>query len=273
MRIVKPTTSGQRGIIYESRKDITTKKPAASLTRILKKTGGRDAFGHISTRHRGGGVKRKYRIIDFSSGKPNMEAIVKTIEYDPNRNVRIALIKYSDEEIRYILASVGLKVDDKIEFGEKVRIKNGNRMQIGHIPAGTIIHNIELQPGSKAKIVRSAGTGALIQSKDGDYVNVKLPSGEVRKIHILSYASIGQLSNVEHKAMQVGKAGRMRLMGRRPHVRGKAMNPNDHPHGGGEGHTSIGLKYPKTPWGKHALGVKTRKKKKPSSAFIVKGRK
>lgn len=273
MRIVKPTTSGQRGIIYETRTDITSKKPVGSLTRKVKRTGGRDAFGHISTRHRGGGAKRKYRIIDFTPGKVGNHAIIKTIEYDPNRNARIALIKYEDGEVRYILAPANTKVDDKIEFGEKVSITIGNRMQIGNIPAGTVIHNIELQPGSKAKIVRSAGTGALIQSKDGDYVNVKLPSGEIRKIHIMSYASIGQLSNVEHKAMKVGKAGRKRLMGRRPHVRGKAMNPNDHPHGGGEGNTSIGLKYPKTPWGKHALGVKTRKRKKPSSAFIVKGRK
>jgi large subunit ribosomal protein L2 len=273
MRIVKPTTSGQRGITYDSRKDITAKKPAASLTVTLKKTGGRDRFGHISTRHRGGGVKRKYRIIDFGPGKTGQTATVKTIEYDPNRNVRIALIKYSDEEIRYILAPLDLKVDDTIEFGENVKAKLGNRLKIKNIPTGMTVHNIELQPGSKAKIVRSAGTGAIIQSKDGNYANVKLPSGEVRKIHVESYASVGQLSNIEHKAISVGKAGRMRLMGRRPHVRGKAMNPNDHPHGGGEGHTSIGLKYPKTPWGKHALGVKTRKKKKPSSAFIVKGRK
>lgn len=272
MRIVKPTTSGQRGVTYEDRSNVTSQKPAKSLTTRLNKTGGRDRFGHISTRHRGGGVKRKYRIIDFSAGIDGAKGIVQTIEYDPNRNTRICLIKYEDQSIAYILAPNEIKVGDTVISG-KAKINPGNRMMLEHIPTGVAIHNIELQPGSKAKLVRSAGTSAIVLSKDGDYANIKLPSGEVRKIHLKCYASIGQLSNIEHKAVSIGKAGRQRLMGRRPSVRGKAMNPNDHPHGGGEGNTSVGLKYPKTPWGKHALGVKTRHKKKPSTSFIVKGRK
>lgn len=272
MKIQKPITSGQRGVSYDDRSDITSKKPARSLTKRLNKTGGRDRFGHISTRHRGGGVKRKYRIINFTPGNIGIKGVIQTIEYDPNRNTRIALVKYDDQTICYILAPNETKVGDTVISG-KGKINPGNRMPLEFIPNGVAIHNIELQPGSKAKLVRSAGTSALVLSKDGDYANVKLPSGEVRKINLKCNASIGQLSNIEHKAISVGKAGRKRLMGRRPSVRGKAMNPNDHPHGGGEGQNSIGLKYPKTPWGKHALGVKTRHKKKPSTSFIVKGRK
>jgi large subunit ribosomal protein L2 len=273
MKTQKPITSGQRGVMYEDRTEITTQKPVRHLLTVLKKNGGRDRFGHISVRHRGGGAKRKYRIIDFGPGKIDNTASVQTIEYDPNRNVRIALIKYTDNEVRYILAPEGIKVGDSISFGPTAKVRPGNRMPIKQIPTGIPIHNIELYPSSKAKIVRSAGTNAIILSQDGDYANVKLPSSEVRKIHVSCYASIGQLGNVEHKAMKIGKAGRQRHMGIRPTVRGKAMNPNSHPHGGGEGNTSIGLKHPKTMWGKHARGVKTRHKKKPTSKFIVKRRK
>lgn len=273
LRKIKPTTSGQRGMSYESREMISSKKPLKRLTVSLKKTGGRDIFGHLSTRHIGGGAKRKYRLIDFGSIEKCKEAVVKTIEYDPNRNARIALIECSDQQLRYIIAPHQIKIGQKLQFGKDAKNDIGNRMQIKDIQNGVAIHNIELYPSSKAKLARSAGTSAKILSKDGDYANIKLPSSEVRRIHVNCYASIGQVSNIEHKDVVVGKAGRKRHMGIRPTVRGKAMHPDAHPHGGGEGVNPIGLKYPKTPWGKNAYGKITRKAKKVTSKFIVKSRK
>jgi len=272
IRTVKPTTSGQRGISYEDRSVITVKKPYKKLTTHKKKISGRDDRGRISVRHRGGGAKRQYRIIDFSSGTLGMTATVETIEYDPSRNARIALISYENGEKRYIIAPLSVTVGQKISFDDKTRIDVGNRCLLENIPTGTPIHNIELHPSSKAKIVRSAGVQALILSKDKEYAHIKLPSGEVRKFNLACRASIGQVSNVEHKAITIGKAGRMRHIGKRPTVRGKVMSTRSHPHGGGEASNSIGLKYPKTPWGKHALGVRTRDKHKPSSSLIVKRR-
>lgn len=272
IREVNPTSSGQRGVSYEDRSIITIQKPYKKLTVHKKRTSGRDEFGRISIRHRGGGAKRHYRIIDFSSGIIGKTARVETIEYDPNRNARIALIRYENDERRYIIAPLNIGVGHTISFDDKSQISIGNRCLLEHIPTGTPIHNIEISPSSKAKMVRSAGSQAIILSKDELYVHIKLPSGEVRKFNLSCRASIGQVSNVEHKAVTVGKAGRMRHMGKRPTVRGKVMSTRSHPHGGGEASNSIGLKYPKTPWGKHALGVRTRDKHKPSSSLIVKRR-
>ena len=272
IRTVKPTTSGQRGISYEDRHIITVSKPNKKLTSHKKRISGRDEFGRISIRHRGGGAKRQYRLVDFSSGNIGQSATVETIEYDPNRNARIALIRYNNDEKRYIVAPQKIDVGQNISFDDKTRISVGNRCLLEHIPTGVSIHNIELTPSSKAKIVRSAGTQGLILSKDELYAHIKLPSGEVRKFNLACRASIGQVSNIEHKTITVGKAGRMRHMGKRPTVRGKVMSTRSHPHGGGEASNSIGLKYPKTPWGKHALGVRTRDKHKPSSILIVKRR-
>lgn len=272
IRQVKPTTSGQRGITYEDRHVLTTTKPYKKLTVHKKKISGRDDRGRISIRHRGGGAKRQYRIVDFGSGSLGASALVETIEYDPNRNARIALIRYEDNVKRYIIAPATLQVGQKIYFDDVTRIVAGNRCLLDTIPTGVPIHNIELTPSSKAKIVRSAGVQALILSKDELYAHIKLPSGEVRKFNRACRASIGQVSNIEHKAITIGKAGRMRHMGKRPTVRGKVMSTRSHPHGGGEASNSIGLKYPKTPWGKHALGVRTRDKHKPSSSLVVKRR-
>lgn len=272
MKTMKPTTSGLRMVVYESRSEVSVKKPFKKLTKPSNKIDGRDRFGHISIRHRGNGEKRMYRMIDFSQSKNGETAQVNTIEYDPNRNARIALIRFEDGERRYIIAPADIKIGQNITISENTTIKLGNRMQIGNIPTGIMIHNIELQPNSKAKLVRSAGTGATILSKDDRYAYIKLPSSEVRKFGLKCFASIGQVSNIEHKAIKVGKAGRKRHMGIRPTVRGKVMSPRSHPHGGGEGVNPIGLKYPKTPWGKHAIGGKTRKKSKPSSILIVKRR-
>lgn len=270
--LVKPTTSGRRGMSFEDRSDITAKKPFKKLTVKLNRTGGRDSFGHISTRHIGGGAKRHYRIINFSSVGEGVTGEVKTIEYDPNRNARISLVKLDSGNHIYIISPIGIQIGQKIEFGSDVKNNLGNRQKIKNIPTGVAIHNIELYPGSNAKLVRSAGTNAKILSKDGDYAHIKLPSTEVRKIHIECFATLGQVSNIEHKDLVYGKAGRKRHMGIRPTVRGKAMYPAAHPHGGGEGVNPIGLKYPKTPWGKNAYGVITRKSKKPSNNAIVRSR-
>jgi len=248
-------------------------KPLKKLTAGFKRDKGRNNLGRITTRHRGGGTKRLYREIDFKQEKIDIPAKVFSIEYDPNRTVRIARLHYADGEKRYILAPESIKVGDQVIVSEKAELKPGNRMRLKNIPQGTMIHNIELHPGKGGQIVKSAGSGATVLAHEGEYVQVVLPSSEVRRFHGNVMASIGQLSNVEHSSIKIGKAGRRRLMGWRPAVRGTAMNPVDHPHGGGEGRQVIGLKYPKTPWGKHALVVKTRNRKKKSWKFIIRRRK
>ena len=248
-------------------------EPLKSLTAGFRRAVGRNNQGRITSRHRGGGVKRLYRIIDFKQNKMGVPAKVFSIEYDPNRTSRIALLHYADGEKRYILAPEGLKVCAQIVTAEKTALEPGNRTKLKNIPQGTIIHNIELHPGKGGQLIRSAGVGATVLSHEGEYVQVVLPSSEARRFHGNVMASIGQLSNSEHSSIILGKAGRARYLGRRPKVRGTAMNPVDHPHGGGEGRQPIGMPHPKTPWGKPALGVKTRKKKKKSWKFIVRRRK
>lgn len=248
-------------------------KPLKSLTVGLRSRAGRNNQGRVTARHRGGGVKRSYRLIDFKQDKLNVPAKVFSIEYDPNRTVRIARLHYADGEKRYILAPDGLKAGDRLVSAEKTALEPGNRMKLKNIPQGTAIHNIELHPGKGGQLIRSAGAAATVLAHEGEYVQVVLPSSEVRKFHGDVMASIGRLSNIEHSSIKIGKAGRSRYLGRRPEVRGSAMNPVDHPHGGGEGRQPIGLKHPKTPWGKPALGVKTRNKKKKSWKFIVRRRK
>ena len=252
--------------------EITASKPEKSLVVALKKHAGRNSYGRITVRHRGGGAKKKYRIIDFKRLKDGIPAVVKTIEYDPNRSANIALIEYEDGVKSYIIAPNGLKVGDTVISGEGADIKPGNAMVISQIPVGTLIHNIELSPGRGAQLVRSAGNFAQLMAKEGDYAQVRLPSGEMRKVRINCRATIGQVGNLDHENISIGKAGRKRHMGWRPTVRGVVMNPNDHPHGGGEGKSPIGRPSPVTPWGKPALGYKTRKKKKLSNKFIVKSR-
>lgn len=268
----KPTTPGLRGMTVSTFEEITTSKPEKSLTVTLKKHSGRNARGKITVRHRGGGTRHKYRIIDFKRNKDGIPATVKTIEYDPNRTANIALVFYADGEKRYIIAPEGLKVGDVIESGADSDIKVGNALPIANIPVGTIIHNIELKPGKGAQLVRSAGNGAQLMAKEGAYAQVRLPSGEVRMVSSNCRATIGEVGNEEHGNIHIGKAGRKRHMGIRPTVRGSVMNPNDHPHGGGEGRAPIGRKSPVTPWGKPALGYKTRNKKKPSNKYIVRRR-
>ena len=268
----KPTTPGQRGMTVSTFEEITTNKPEKSLTATLKKHSGRTARGKITVRHRGGGVRRKYRIIDFKRNKDGIPGTVKTIEYDPNRSANIALIVYADGEKRYIIAPDKLNVGDVIYSGADADIKVGNALPIANIPVGTMIHNIELKPGKGGQMARSAGNAAQLMAKEDRYAQVRLPSGEVRKVLISCRATIGEVGNVDHANIQIGKAGRKRHMGIRPTVRGSVMNPNDHPHGGGEGRAPIGRKSPVTPWGKPALGYKTRKKNKASNQYIVKRR-
>jgi len=253
--------------------EVTKDKPEKSLVVTLTKTGGRNVYGRITVRHRGGGHKRKYRIIDFKRDKDGIPGKVAAIEYDPNRTAYIALIHYLDGEKRYIIAPYGLKVGDIIESGENVDIKVGNALPLRNIPVGTIIHNIELIPGKGGQLVRAAGTAAQLMAKEGDYVQVRMPSGEIRLIKADCRATIGQVSNLDHENVKIGKAGRSRWLGIRPTVRGSAMNPVDHPHGGGEGKAPIGHPGPLTPWGKPALGYKTRKKGKASDKFIIRRRK
>ncbi len=272
IRVYKPTTPGRRGASVSTFEEITKTEPEKSLVVPLKKTGGRNNQGRITTRHRGGGAKRLYRIIDFKRDKIGIPARVAAIEYDPNRSARIALLHYVDGEKRYILAPVGLQVGDTVMSGPEAEIKPGNALPLANIPVGTLIHNIELEPGRGGVLVRSAGTAAQLMAKEGDYALVRLPSGEVRYILARCMATVGQVGNVEHNAIRLGKAGRRRHMGWRPAVRGSAMTPRDHPHGGGEGRAPIGLPGPKTPWGKPARGVKTRGKK-VSDKFIVRRRK
>ena len=268
----KPTTPGRRNYSVNSFTEITTDAPEKSLIRPLKKTGGRNNYGRITVRHRGGGHKKMYRMIDFKClDKLGVKASVKSIEYDPNRSSFISLVSYEDGEKRYVLAYNGMKVGDEIVSDEKASIKDGNRMMLKNIPVSYKLYNLELVPGKGGQIVKSAGSSAVLVSLDGDLAQVKLPSGEVRYFHKDSYATIGEVSNVDHSLIRIGKAGRKRWMGRRPQVLGKSMNACDHPHGGGEGHSPIGLKAPKTPWGAYALGVRTRRKSK-SNLMIVSSR-
>ena len=267
-----PTTPGLRGMTVSTFEEITCTTPEKSLTVTLKKHSGRNSRGKITVRHRGGGYRPKYRIIDFKRDKDGIPGTVATIEYDPNRSANIALINYADGEKRYIVAPNKLKVGDVIVSGADADIKVGNALPVANIPVGTVVHNIELQPGKGAQMVRSAGNGAQLMAKEGKYASLRLPSGEVRKVRLECRATIGEVGNIDHQNIQIGKAGRKRHMGIRPTVRGSVMNPNDHPHGGGEGRAPIGRKSPVTPWGKPALGYKTRKKKNASNKYIVKRR-
>ena len=268
----KPYSAGRRFMTVASFDEITTDKPEKSLVESLKSHGGRNQQGRMTVRHQGGGHKRRYRIIDFKRTKDGIPARVATIEYDPNRSARIALLKYADGEKRYILAPNGLKVGDKVESGAEADIKVGNALPIKNIPVGTMIHNIELKIGKGAQLARSAGSAVQLMAKENDYALLRLPSGELRKVHINCRATIGQVGNLEHENITIGKAGRNRWLGKRPENRGVAMNPNDHPHGGGEGRSPVGRKHPVTKWGKCAMGAKTRRKK-ASDKLIVRGRK
>ena len=273
LRTLRPMTPGTRGAAWPSFEEITRKKPEKSLLKPLKNKAGRNRRGKITVRHRGGGSKRGYRVIDFKRDKIGVPGKVASIEYDPNRSARIALIYYADGEKRYILAPIGLTVGDRVESGPRAEIRPGNTLPLRHIPAGTQIHNMELTPGRGGQLVRSAGVAAQVLSRENPYVLIRLPSGEIRKVLVDCQATVGQVGNADHKNVKLGKAGKTRYRGRRPQVRGVAMNPNDHPHGGGEGRSPVGMPGPKTPWGKSAMGLKTRSKKKNSSSFIVRRRK
>ena len=268
----KPTSPGRRFATVASFEEITKTEPEKSLLRPLKKSGGRNAQGRITTRHRGGGHKRQYRVIDFKRNKIGVPAKVISIEYDPNRSARIALLAYNDGEKRYIVAPLDMKVGDVIVCGETADIKAGNALPLKNIPLGTTVHNIELTPGKGAQLARSAGTGAQLMAKEGRYAQLRLPSGEVRMVLLTCKATIGQVGNIEHENISLGKAGRTRHRGVRPTVRGVVMNPRDHPHGGGEGKSPVGRKSPSTPWGKPALGRKTRRRHQ-TDKFILKPRK
>ena len=272
LRSFKPTSPGVRQMTVSSFEEITTNKPEKSLLVPLKKHAGRNSYGRITVRHHGGGHKRKYRIIDFKRLKDGIPARVATIEYDPNRSSRIALLHYVDGEKRYIIAPAGLQVGDVIYSGPDADIKTGNALPLANIPVGTLVHNIELHPGRGGQICRSAGVSAQLMAKEGKYAMLRLPSGEVRKILLTCRATIGVVGNGEHANINIGKAGRSRWMGVRPTVRGSVMNPNDHPHGGGEGKSPVGRPGPVTPWGKPALGYKTRKNNKSSDKLIVRRR-
>jgi large subunit ribosomal protein L2 len=268
----KPTSPGRRFMQTSTYEEITKDEPEKSLTVGLRKTGGRNNMGRVTARHRGGGNKRLYRIIDFKRNKDGIAAKVVAIEYDPNRSARIALLEYADGEKRYILAPVGLEVGATLMSGPDADILPGNALPLQNIPVGTLVHNIELYPGKGGQLVRSAGAAAQILAKEGNYATLRMPSGEMRLVHLSCRATVGQVGNLDHENEVWGKAGKSRWMGRRPHVRGSAMTPRDHPHGGGEGKAPIGLPHPKTPWGKPALGVKTRRNKR-TSRFILKRRK
>ncbi len=269
----KPYTPARRNMTVSAFEGVDKKaKPERSLVETLKKSAGRNSYGHITVRHRGGGNKRKYRVIDFKRQKLDCPATVERIEYDPNRSANIALIKYEDGTLAYILAPYGLSVGDQVVSSAAADIKPGNCLPIANIPVGTVIHNVELQPGHGAQLVRAAGVAAQLMAKEGDLAQVRLPSGEVRYVRTNCTACIGQVGNLDHENIHIGKAGRKRHMGVRPTVRGSVMNPNDHPHGGGEGRAPIGRPGPVTPWGKPAMGYKTRKTKNRSNKFIVKRR-
>ena len=266
----KPTSPARRFMTVSDFSEITTTTPEKSLLQSLNKSGGRNSYGRITVRHIGGGNRQKYRIIDFKRNKIDIPATVKTIEYDPNRSANIALLSYADGEKRYILAPIGLNVGDKIVSSDEADIKVGNALKLKFIPVGTMVHNIELQPGKGGQIARAAGGAAQLMAKEGKYATLRLPSGEVRLILLECKATVGQVGNLEHEIVSLGKAGRKRHMGVKPTVRGVVMNPCDHPHGGGEGQSPIGKSGPVSPWGQPALGYKTRKKKKGSSKFIIK---
>ncbi|MEN6325850.1 MAG: 50S ribosomal protein L2 [Syntrophomonas sp.] len=268
----KPTTPSRRTMTVMTFDEITKVEPEKSLTAPIKSKAGRNAHGRLTVRHRGGGHKRLYRVIDFKRNKDEVPAIVAAIEYDPNRSANIALLHYMDGHKAYIIAPHNLKVGDKIVSGSQADIKVGNSLALKDIPVGSLIHNIELRPGKGGQLVRSAGAVAQLMAKEGSYAHVRLPSGEVRLIHITCRATVGQVGNLDHENLTIGKAGRTRWLGIRPTVRGSVMNPTDHPHGGGEGRAPIGRKYPVSPWGKIAIGGKTRKKK-PSDKMIVRKRK
>jgi len=272
LKNLRPITPGTRNAVRPSFGEITRKKPEESLLTPLEKRAGRNNRGRITTRSRGGGAKRMYRKIDFKRSKDGVPGRVVSIEYDPNRTTHIALVYYTDGEKSYILAPLGLSVDDRVESGPNAEIKPGNALPLRNIPTGAVVHNVELTPNRGGQLVRSAGASAQVLSREGEYVLLRLPSGEMRRILLNCRASIGQLSNTDHKNESLGKAGRSRQLGRRPHVRGVAMNPVDHPHGGGEGRSPIGMPGPKSPTGKPTLGYKTRRKKKGSTKFIVRGR-
>lgn len=272
IRKYKPTSPGRRSMSVLTFEEITKKVPEKSLTFSLNKSGGRNVYGRITSRHRGGGAKRKYRLIDFKRNKDGVEGKVAAIEYDPNRTANIALIHYLDGEKRYILAPDGIKVGDMIESGPEADIVVGNALPLRNIPVGTTVHNIEMKPGKGGQIARTAGAEAQLMGKENNFAQLRLPSGEFRLIHLDCRATIGQVGNLTHELVTIGKAGRNRNLGKRPHVRGSAMNPVDHPHGGGEGRTPVGRPAPSTPWGKPALGLKTRQKNKKSDAYIVRRR-
>lgn len=271
VKVYKPTSAGRRGMTGHTFEEVTKSKPERSLTVALRKTGGRNNQGRITVRHRGGGHKRRYRLIDFKRNKFDCRAEVIAIEYDPNRSARIALVQYEDGEKRYIIAPLGVQVGDTIGNGPKAELRPGNTLPIKEIPIGTQIHNVELKVGKGGQLARSAGTSAQLLAKEGTYAQVRMPSGEVRLIHENCMATIGQVGNTDHGNVKLGKAGRRRWMGWRPSVRGTAMDPNSHPHGGGEGRSGIGMPGPKTPWGQPALGKRTRQNKR-TSPFIVRRR-
>jgi large subunit ribosomal protein L2 len=272
VRKYKPTSPSRRFMTGSDFEEVTKTEPEKSLLDKIGKTGGRNNNGRVTSRHIGGGHKRRYRIIDFKRRKDDVPAKVAAIEYDPNRSARIALLHYADGEKRYILAPLRIRVGDTVMSGPKADIKPGNSLALRDIPTGTIVHNIELQIGRGGQLCRSAGTGAQLMAKDGDYATLRLPSSEMRLVHLECRATVGQIGNVTHENITIGKAGRSRWKGKRPKVRGSAMNPVDHPHGGGEGKSNSG-RHPVTPWGKPTNGYRTRKKGKPSSKYIVRGRK
>ncbi|MCR4748016.1 MAG: 50S ribosomal protein L2 [Clostridiales bacterium] len=272
IKFYKPTTNARRNMSVTDYSELSKVAPERSLLVSLKKNSGRNSYGRITVRHRGGGVRTKYRIIDFKRDKIGVPATVESVEYDPNRSAFIALLKYEDGEKRYILQPVGLKVGDTVMAGPGSDIKAGNALALKNIPVGTIVHNVELYPGRGGQLARAAGNSAQLMAKEGVYALLRLPSGELRNVSADCMATIGQVGNIDHENVKIGKAGRKRHMGWRPTVRGSVMNPNDHPHGGGEGKSPIGRPGPVTPWGKPALGYKTRRTKKPSDKLIVKRR-
>jgi large subunit ribosomal protein L2 len=271
VKTYKPTSPGRRGLVGSAFDEITESSPERSLVTALRKRGGRNFRGKITVRHRGGGHKRRYRVIDFKRDKQDIPARVTSVEYDPNRSARIALLVYADGEKRYIIAPLGLRVGDEVMSGSKAEIRVGNSLPLRQIPLGTQVHNIELKPGRGGQMARAAGTSAQVLAKEGDYVTLRLPSGEMRMVLNRCVATVGQVGNVDHGNINLGKAGRKRWLGIRPAVRGSAMNPNDHPHGGGEGRSPIGMPSPKSPWGKPTLGKRTRGSK-PSDKYIVRRR-
>jgi large subunit ribosomal protein L2 len=271
VKTYKPTSPGRRGLVGPAFKEVTRSRPERSLVTPLRGRGGRNFRGKITVRHRGGGHKRRYRLIDFKRDKHGVPARVISIEYDPNRSARIALLVYADGEKRYILAPLGLRVGDPVRSGPDAEVRVGNALPLRNVPLGTLVHNIELQPGRGGQMVRAAGTSAQLLAKEGTYVTLRLPSGEMRMVLNRCMATVGQVGNVDHSNIRLGKAGRKRWLGIRPTVRGSAMNPNDHPHGGGEGRSPIGMPGPKSPWGKPTLGKRTRGRR-PSDKYIVRRR-